>query len=53
MTTSTTRRGRPANSLIFAQFAASTKKLAEYGGLPNLEQAGVIWDDIWYVEAID
>jgi hypothetical protein len=35
----------------FARFVETAKKLAEYGGLPNLEQAGDIWDDIGYVEA--
>jgi Fic family protein len=34
-----------------AQFSEITKNLAEYGGLPTLEQASDIWDDIWYVEA--
>jgi hypothetical protein len=51
MTNSMKRPGRPSNRLIFARFVETAKKLAEYGGLPSLEQAGDIWDDIWYVEA--
>jgi Fic family protein len=43
--------GRPSSRLIFARFAEVVKNLAEYGGLPSLEQASDIWDDIWYAEA--
>jgi hypothetical protein len=42
---------RPSSCLIFAQFVEVAKRLGEYGGLPSLEQAADIWDDIWYVEA--
>ncbi|MDR1514522.1 MAG: Fic family protein [Synergistaceae bacterium] len=45
------KKGRPSIENILAQFASVTKALTQYGGLPNLEQASAIWDDIWYVEA--
>jgi Fic family protein len=45
------KRGRPSSQKIFSQFASAMKSLMEYGGLPSLEQASAIWDDIWYVEA--
>jgi Fic family protein len=43
--------GRPSNRVIFVRFVETAKNLAAYGGLPSLEQASDIWDDIWYVEA--
>ncbi|MDR2178916.1 MAG: Fic family protein [Synergistaceae bacterium] len=51
MTNAVKKRGRPSSQNIFSQFARVMKNLAEYGGLPSLEQASAIWDDIWYVEA--
>jgi Fic family protein len=43
--------GRPSSNALFAQFAKVTDTIKKYGGLPTLEQAADIWDNIWYVEA--
>jgi Fic family protein len=51
MKDSTKRAGRPSNRLALARFAEVIKNLSKYGGLPSLEQASAIWDDIWYAEA--
>jgi Fic family protein len=45
------RRGRPATSQIFKEFAEVAKTLEEYSGLPSVSEARDIWDNIWYVEA--
>lgn len=45
------RRGRPSRKTIFLQFTAAVKNLRDSGGLPSADEAEVIWNDIWFVEA--
>jgi hypothetical protein len=45
------RRGRPSAQTVLQQFAASQETLSAVGGLPDLQSASKIWDDIWFVEA--
>jgi Fic family protein len=51
MTQNKSTLGRPSSDALFAQFAKVAETIKNYGGLPTLNQAADIWDDIWYVEA--
>ena len=44
-------RGRPSRDTIYDRFASALDELRGFGGLPRPEEAGVIWDDIWHLEA--
>ena len=48
MTTSARPRGRPSRQAVFDQFAGAMGDLAAQGGLPPLEQARALWDDLWH-----
>ncbi|MDR0958877.1 MAG: Fic family protein [Propionibacteriaceae bacterium] len=50
MTNSHRRRGRPPRQAVFDQFAAAMGDLARHGGLPPLEQARPLWDDLWHMD---
>jgi Fic family protein len=47
----TPKVGRPKQTAIFEQFVAVQDELQKYGGLPSLDKAADIWDEIWMVEA--
>ncbi len=44
-------RGRPSRASVYDRFAAALDELARFGGMPLLEEAAPIWDDIWHLEA--
>ena len=50
MTTSARGRGRPPRQAVFDQFAAAMADLSAFGGLPPLEQARPVWDDLWHLD---
>ncbi|MCL2316862.1 MAG: Fic family protein [Actinomycetia bacterium] len=50
MTTSARAKGRPSRRGVSDQFAASMVDLARYGGLPALDQARPLWDDLWHLD---
>jgi Fic family protein len=45
------KRGRPAINTLFKQFAKCQVNLEHFGGLPSLNKASKIWDEIWFIEA--
>jgi len=50
MTTSVRPRGRPSRQAVFDQFAAAMADLAAHGGLPPLERARPLWDNLWHMD---
>lgn len=42
------RRGRPARSMVFEQFADAQRRAA--GGLPSFRQAPDLWEHLWHAE---
>ena len=47
MTNSAAPRGRPSRQAVFEQFAEAMASLKAHG-LPPLEQARPLWDDLWH-----
>lgn len=44
-------RGRPSRSAILARLDGLRADLDQFGGLPSLDRAWAIWDDIWRADA--
>ena len=50
MTTSARLRGRPSRQAVFDQFASAMGELSTHGGLPTLDQARPLWDNLWHMD---
>jgi len=48
VTTLARSRYRPSRQAVFEQFALAMADLAARGGLPTLEHARPLWDDLWH-----
>jgi len=46
----TSARGRPSRQAVFGQFASAMTELSAHGGLPPLEQARPLWDNLWHLD---